>query len=71
MSVCCFFLKTLTLITLCVVVDDLAFVSNSAYLLADFTDRISSAFDVKFFGAMKSFIGSEISQTEEDYIGVF
>lgn len=49
-------------VILIIVVDDLAFVSNSPRLLADFKDRLSSNFDVKFFGELRTFIGWEIRQ---------
>lgn len=49
-------------VLLVIVVDDLAFSSNSPELLADFKDRLSATFDVKFFGELKSFIGWDIQQ---------
>lgn len=44
-------------VLLSIVVDDLAFSSNSTELLADFTDRLSPTFDVKFFGELNAFTG--------------
>ena len=56
-------------ITLAVVVDDLAFSSNSTRLMDMLKERLSANFKVKLFGNFKSFIGWNI-KIEKDEIKI-
>ena len=56
-------------ITLTVVVDDLAFASNSTRMMSWLKSNLKATFDVKLFGSLTSFIGWNISITS-DYIKV-
>lgn len=50
-------------IILCIVVDDIAFASNSPELMKQFKDNMSTTFDVKFYGELKSFIRWTITKS--------
>lgn len=51
-------------IIILVVVDDMKFVSNSSSLMTDMNTRLSTKFNIKFFGRLQTFIGWEISHCE-------
>ena len=64
-----FFRKGEDFITIAVVVDDLAFASNSPVLMNQVKKNLTACFDVKLFGQLTSFIGWNIIQ-EKDCIRV-
>jgi len=43
-----------------IVVDDIAFASNSRELLEDFKVKLAAQFDIKLFGKLSSFIGWKV-----------
>lgn len=49
-------------IVLVIIVDNMAFASNSRQLLEHFKKRFSEEFDVKLFGEFKPFLGWEMRQ---------
>ena len=51
-------------IILIIVVDDLTMATNSRDMLDEFKANMSKAFDVKFFGELKTFLGWEITRSE-------
>ena len=51
-----FFLETIDFITIAIVVDNLAFGSNSNKLRSPLKQNISVQFDIKLFGTLTSFV---------------
>jgi len=51
-------------VTIAIVVDDLAFASNSTRLMNQLKENLASNFDVKLFGKLTSFVGWNISNQQ-------
>ena len=52
-------------IIIALVVDDMAFATNSRDLLEQLKSKLSAKFDVKFFGSLSSFIGWNVTYTQQ------
>jgi len=57
-----FFRRGPSFVIMAIVVDDIAFASNSRELLEDFKVKLAAQFDIKLFGKLSSFIGWKVEQ---------